>query len=379
VRGGTNLLKERLFFIDNMRIMLVSLVIVFHLAITYGAPGDWFYYEGSQATVAEGAIYALFLGVSQAFFMGLYFLMSAYFTPGSLDRKGTTLYFRDRIIRLGIPLMIFVLVFDPIMQYGIALTEGFSGSFLSFLNNFFSSYSIIGSGPLWFVEALLIFSAAYLLWCRFTKFPTVQRKFPSNFAIVLFALFLGLVTFAVRIWIPMGAFNFLNFQFGFFPQYIALFIVGIMAYRNNWLDQITKKMGRTCTAIAFGLILLLPVILITGIPANYDLLVFFGGLGWQAVAYAFWEQATGIAIIIALIVLFREKWNKPGKATRVLSANAYGAYFLFAPVIVFLALALRGISMDPMLKFVLISPPSVAICFGLSYVVRKIPCADRVL
>jgi glucan biosynthesis protein C len=132
-------------------------------------------------------------------------------------------------------------------------------------------------------------------------------------------------------------------------------------------------------AISVGLILLLPVILITGIPANYDLAVFFGGLSWQAAAYAFWEQATGIAIIIALIVLFREKWNKPGKATRVLSANAYGAYFLFAPVIVFLALALRGISMDPMLKFVLISPPSVAICFGLSYVVRKIPCADRVL
>ena len=71
MRSGTNLLKERLFFIDNMRIMLVSLVIVFHLAITYWAPGDWVYYENNQVTVAEGAIYALFLGVSQAFFIGL--------------------------------------------------------------------------------------------------------------------------------------------------------------------------------------------------------------------------------------------------------------------------------------------------------------------
>jgi glucan biosynthesis protein C len=362
-----------------MRIMLVSWVIVFHLAITYGAPGDWMYYENSQVTVAEGAIYALFLGVSQAFFMGLYFLISAYFTPGSLERKGATMYFRDRLIRLGIPLMIFVLIFDPIMQYGVALARGFSGSFLSFLNSFFSNYSIIGSGPLWFVEALLIFSAAYLLWCRFTKFPILQRKFPSNVAIVLFALILGLVTFAVRIWIPMATFNFLNLQLGFFPQYIALFVVGIMAYRNNWIAQVTKRTGRVCGVIAVGLICLLPVILITGIPANYDLTVFFGGLGWQAVVYAFWEQATGIAIIIALIVLFREKWNKPGRVTRVLSSNAYGAYFLFSPVIVFFALAFRGMALDPMLKFVLLSPPSVAICFGLSYVVRKIPHADRVL
>jgi glucan biosynthesis protein C len=362
-----------------MRIMLVAWVIIFHVAITYGAPGDWFYYENSQVTVAEGAVYALFLGVSQAFFMGLYFLISAYFTPSSLQRKGNTAYLKDRIIRLGIPLMIFVLIFDPLMQYGIALAKGFSGSFLSFLNNFFSNYSIIGSGPLWFVEALLIFSAAYLLWCRFTKFPAVQRKFPSNVAIVMFALFLGLVSFAVRIWIPIGAFNFLNFQLGFFPQYIALFIVGIMAYRNNWLNQIPKRTGRICRVIAVGLICLLPVILITGIPANYDLSVFFGGFSWQAVAYAFWEQATGIVIIIALIDLFRQKWNKPGRAKGVLSANASGAYFLFAPVIVFLALVFRDLAMDPMLKFILVSPPAVAICFGLSYAVRKIPYADRVL
>ncbi len=373
------MLKERLFFIDNMRIMLVSWVIVFHLAITYGAPGDWMYYENSQVTVTEGAIYALFLGVSQAFFMGLYFLISAYFTPSSLERKGTTAYLKDRIIRLGIPLMIFVLFFDPIMQYGVALAKGFSGSFLSFISNFFNNYSIIGSGPLWFLEALLVFSATYLLWCRFTKFPTFRSKFPSNFAIITFALILGLVTFAVRIWIPIATFNFLNFQLGFFPQYIALFIIGIIAYRNNWITQITKRTGRICMAISVGLILLLPVILITGIPANYDLSVFFGGLSWQAVVYSFWEQAAGIAIIIALIVLFREKWNKTGRVKRVLSANAYGAYFLFAPVIVFLALGLRGIALDPMLKFVLLSPPSVAICFGLSYVVRKIPHADRVL
>ena len=229
------------------------------------------------------------------------------------------------------------------------------------------------------MEALLIFSAVYLLWCRFTKFPTVQREPPSNFAIIIFALILGAVTFLVRIWIPIGSFNFLNFQLGFFPQYIALFIVGIMAYRNNWLNQIPNRTGRIYMFIAVSLIFLLPLILITGIPSNYDLSVFFGGFSWQSVAYAFWEQATGIAIIIALIVLFREKWNRDSQTTKVFSTNAYGAYFLFAPVIVFLALVLRSISIDPMLKFILVSPPAVAVCFGLSHVLRKIPYVDRIL
>ena len=35
----------RLLFIDNIRIFLVSLVILTHLAITYGAVGYWYYKE----------------------------------------------------------------------------------------------------------------------------------------------------------------------------------------------------------------------------------------------------------------------------------------------------------------------------------------------
>jgi len=32
---------NRLYFIDNLRIFLISLVVLHHLSITYGAPGDW--------------------------------------------------------------------------------------------------------------------------------------------------------------------------------------------------------------------------------------------------------------------------------------------------------------------------------------------------
>ncbi len=381
---GERLLKSsskpsRLFFIDNIRIWLVTLVIVFHLAITYGSPvGSWFYYE-SQAGVAEGALYAWFIGVSQAFFMGLYVLLSAYFTPSSLERKGPASYFKDRMLRLGIPLAIFILVFDPIMNYAVALTKGFIGSFLSFLSYYISNYRTLGSGPLWFLEMLLIFSCAYLLWCKFTKYPSPQIRFPSNASIILFALGLGLATFIVRIWIPIGSFDFLNFQLGFFPQYIALFIVGVVAYRNNWFMQIPKKTGKICLGMAVALLFLLPVIMFAGIPSNYNLSIFLGGFYWQAAAYAFWEQAIGIAIIISLIVLFKERWNFQGRLARTLSANAFSAYVLFSPVIVFLALSLRSLSLDPMLKFALVSPIAVSLCFGISYLIRRLPYAQRIL
>ncbi len=40
--------KTRLFFVDNLRLLLTIVVILHHLAIIYGASGD-FPYEGSPA------------------------------------------------------------------------------------------------------------------------------------------------------------------------------------------------------------------------------------------------------------------------------------------------------------------------------------------
>ncbi len=52
--------KDRLLFIDNLRILLIVLVIMVHLAITYGAPvGDW-YYQEVRAGMIESIIYTDF-------------------------------------------------------------------------------------------------------------------------------------------------------------------------------------------------------------------------------------------------------------------------------------------------------------------------------
>ena len=31
----------RLFYLDKLRVLLISLIVLMHLAITYGAPGGW--------------------------------------------------------------------------------------------------------------------------------------------------------------------------------------------------------------------------------------------------------------------------------------------------------------------------------------------------
>src|SRR5215472_15484641 len=43
--------SSRLFFIDHLRVLLIILVIMHHLAITYGAAGSWYYQDPTKDTL----------------------------------------------------------------------------------------------------------------------------------------------------------------------------------------------------------------------------------------------------------------------------------------------------------------------------------------
>jgi hypothetical protein len=50
-----------------------------------------------------------------------------------------------------------------------------------------------------------------------------------------------------------------------------------------------------------------------------------------------------------------------------------------APVLVFLALGLSGLDLPLLLKFALVSPVAVSLCFLIAYLLRKLPKANTVL
>jgi glucans biosynthesis protein C len=80
---------ERLSYIDNIRIVLTALVILVHVAVTYGAVGDWTYTDPHPSDTLTEVLLTLFVIDCQSFFMGLFFFLAGFFTPGSYDRKGT--------------------------------------------------------------------------------------------------------------------------------------------------------------------------------------------------------------------------------------------------------------------------------------------------
>jgi glucan biosynthesis protein C len=388
VSRASSLAKSRLFFIDNLRILLISLVVLHHLAITYGHSGGWYYYEG-QPDELTTIVFTLFNAINQAFFMGFFFMISGYFTPGSYDRKGAGPFLKDRFLRLGIPLLFYIVIIDPLLTYVLAVNvNNFTGSLGQGMARYFEArywenFSL-GTGPLWFVEALLIFTFIYALWRRLAK-PTVpvppqyDGTVPGNIAMAIFALALGGITFIVRIWLPIGwNFDLLNLQLPYFPQYIALFILGLMAYRRNWFMGISEATGKLWRNITIGLILLLPIMFVAG-GAGEDPTPFLGGVHWQALVLALWEQGLCLGMVITLLVWFRRRFNHQGNLAKTMSASAYTVFIIHAPVAVLVALALKDISLYPLLKYPLVALIVVPLCFLLGNYIRKLPLARNIL
>jgi len=376
--------RGRLLYIDNLRIVLTGLVVLHHLAIQYGGSGITYYKEVGPMSDISTILMTLFLAINQSFFMGFFFMVSSYFTPGSFDRHGASPYVRDRLKRLGIPLLFYIIIISPLLHYVLTISRGFVGNFFEFIPVFIESLPGLDVGPLWFVAALLFFSLIYVLWRVAFQPKAIASKNESqslgNMTILIFAIALGLVTFIVRIWFPVGwEWMLLHWQFSHFSQYIAMFIIGLVAYRRGWFEGLTESQGKIWRWVVIGLIVLFPVIFVLGGALEGNTEPFMGGIHWQSLVYSLWEQLMCVAMVVTLVTWFRKRFNNQNTIGSALSSGAYATYVFHMPVIVLLALALRSIQMDMALKFVWVAPIAVALSFLVGYLIKKLPIARNIL
>ena len=377
--------KARLLYLDNLRTAAITLVVLGHVAVSYGAGGDWYLHGEGRASLLAFVLMLPLMAIGAAFMMGLLFLIAGYFTPRSYDRKGPGPFLVDRLKRLGIPLLLFAIVINPLIEYLVETHTGkFQGSYWRFIPPYIRNLDTAGFGVTWFLEALLIFSIFYILWRLLTQ-SAPQRNAPNsavpgNRRIALFALVLGLATFLVRILAPVNTyFEPEHLEFAHFPQYVAMFAVGTVSYRRNWLVTFSDAQARPWRWVALVCVLLLPVLAVASGALTGELDERgAGGVNWISLAYSIWEGFTCLAMVITVLAWFRQRFNHQGRLVRAMSEASFAVYVLHPIIIVSLALVVSGIPINPTLMFLIAAPLAVALCYIIAYYFRKLPLVRNI-
>lgn len=350
--------SQRLNFFDNLRVLAMAMVIAHHAAQSYGPTGgDWPVMEPVTAPILGP-----FFMVNRSFGMSLFFMIAGYFTVISCDKHGPWPFLKNRLLRLGIPTLNFALVMLVLNVFIFGAKDGHLGSAWP-----------LEVGPLWFLEHLLLYSAVYALWRAIRPRPAaaVQKPAnpPSSLEIVALALGLAVVTGVVRTWFPIDDWRYL---LGFFrvapadvPRDLCLFIVGMVAYRRQWVTRFPTRAG----LVWFGLGLFLAAFWYVYDLWLYDTLRIGDTL--NDIITVIWESFLCFGMCIGLTVLFRERANIHTRLTKWLADAQYTAYIIHIyPVLAFQAL-LVGLAAPPLAKFALVALAAIPVSFLLGGLLRK--------
>jgi len=363
--------------LDALKARLTLLVVFHHTAITYGAIGGWFDREVPNDNSLSSWLLVVFCTINQAFFMGLFFLIAGCFTPEAIRRKGVAGFLRDRLLRLGLPLLFFGWVLGPI-TVAIAQTRHGKSAWEVLRHEW--QRAAFESGPLWFAQALLIFSllavVAYRLAGAMTR-RSGSRSFPSGASLLAAALACGATAFGLRLVWPVGT-QAWGLQLGYFASYVILFAAGCMASERGWLKAIparTVKIWRRVMWLALPTLLLPMVLSLQGDPV--------GGWNLPALIYAFWEPLVAWGLILWLLEHAlnhaRNPGTPPSRFQQALARRAYAIYIIHPVVLVAVTIAWRSVQAPALLKFAVSGSVACALCFVVAGWLLRIPGLKRVI
>jgi peptidoglycan/LPS O-acetylase OafA/YrhL len=300
--------------------------------------------------------------------MGLLFLLSGYFTPGSYERKGPGKFLADRLLKLGVPTLVYVFIISPLEKWGShQITHKPIGS-------------LFALDQMWFVVMLLVFDLGYLAWRTIVKNrperPASEKRLKLTFTkVALFTLVLAAASYLLRQGIPYGIPVFQFPSLGYLAQYLSFFLVGMAAFRQGWLRSVAGSLGKFGFVFAvLATIILFPMAVLIGSGSKW-----IGYGSWQSAVFALWDSIFAVGISLALITFFRRFVGGGKKFGRFLSQHSFAVYVFHVPVIVFLILALSGLQIQALLKFGLAAVVCLPVCFGVAWLIRKIPYVNKIM
>jgi glucans biosynthesis protein C len=358
---------------DNLRAVIVFLVVVLHAIISYMefAPPWWYVLDGQRSIVFTYMVLLIDVPIMQ-----IMFFLAGYYAWPSLAKRGPARFFTDKIRRIGIPWVFGVLALAPPTAYLIYYSRHAPMSLWTFWRTDFWGPAYQQS-VYWYLGVLLaLFAATAILFAASPRFaawtPGIRRPAAwqaGAFVIVVSALSTLIATRCdLDLWSNNRVFVYQPVRI---PDYIGYFCLGIFACRCGWFTE---------GGFQPRLRLWVPLWLASGTvyviwrmgpqAATPD-------LGFKAVAIVLFNVFC-LASLIAMIALFLRHVAASSRFWRAQARNSYGIYYLHPLILYPLTLAFVPLSFSIFLKATILVVASYAASLAASsLVLTRLPGLRR--
>lgn len=350
----------RLHFFDHWRAFIILLVILLHTSMTYMAfPPEWWYVLEPENSLVFTAL-VLLLDVAN---MQILFFIAGFFAYPSIEKYGPGRFMRQKLLRLGLPWVVGVVILTPLVTYLIPLTRGFAGPFLQFwTRDFWGQY--YQQSVYWFLGILLLlFGLFAALYNSETSLQAIARRpqAPTSRALAGFWAMTTLWYLLVSMVMPadtwLNAVRVFMFQPARLLLYAAYFGLGIYADRRGWFraggyrPALDSWVG--AALLTSGAYLAVRWYWPDGSFANL-------------LAQAALFNAMCLSVLMASAAVFQANLNQPSRIWSSLARNAYGIYYLHPLILYPLAYVALSIPGSIYLEVALLATLTTLIAWSVS-------------
>ncbi len=354
---------------DNLRVLVIAVVVVWHTATAYLGGSDWYYMDRTTSKLWTTAVFPA--SVISIFALGPLFLVAGWFSARSLAHKGAGGFVRARLLRLGVPLIVFIFLINPLASYLGDLGRGRHPDLVDYLGGAYAA------GVMWFVAALLALSLAYALLRRVHP-PPVARRWSGAKVMMAAAVLIAVTAFLVWRWWPADdAHTFLDLRWQSWPQGAVLFALGVWAGEAGSWQTLTgwaPRLGWTALAAAFMLVALAGYEQSRG-QAESTL----HGAGWPMMVGAVLYGIISVAFTVWFTALIRTRWSGDGPLRARAGRASYAAYVLHPLVLTAIMVLFASLALAPELTFLAVAVVAVPVCFLAGYTATRAPGISKAL
>lgn len=363
-------MKQRVYFLDNLRTFLIFLVVLLHAGIVYEPILENTWIVSDPVKNNSIGLIRMYLDI---FVMFMLFFISGYFIPNSLKSKSNWSFVVSKFRRIIIPWMVAVFTMIPaykaIFLYSRGLPQEAWYTYFHFFQRMGGDLSSFADNPvqnwLWFLPVLFVFQLAYL---GLSKLKLLSLKISIKTGVLL-TVVIGVTYSMVIAALDMRGWYhsaFLHFQNERLLIYFLVFLLGSLCYTFKVFDS-AKKNVKLYIWANVSLTLSLALFTVVALNLFFNMIdparnYFFVSETVDRITYYTSLLTSMFSFTYVFIYVFRFSFDKTNQFLQELNKNSYAVYIIHLPVIGLIALLFLNISLPAMLKFILVA----VIAFTLS-------------